>query len=185
VDVGGRAAWQVITTTNIGPMVRQTDTTIVDAATLAPIRVRAGGTIAGTEVAVRLDYDAGRVRGQSRAPRGPGQPPQEHAVDTTAGAGTLDESEMALALVALPLAADARWSLPVFSGSEAAFRTYTIAVTGQESVTVPAGTFSCWKVEVSGSQVPVTFWVSQDAPATIIRLELAGTPLAFELTQRN
>jgi hypothetical protein len=49
---------------------------------------------------------------------------------------------------------------------------------------VPAGTFACWKVEVSGGEQTVTMYISKEHPG-IVKLELQGIPVVFELTQRN
>jgi hypothetical protein len=184
VQEAGRDAWQVITTTSLGPILSQNDTTVIDAATLRPIRVRQGGRVQGNETFVRLDYAGGRVRGQSRSPAGMGQPMNERTIDTTVTDATLDDNQMAATLLALPFAAGARFSMPVFSGGEGVLKTYTAAVVGEESVTVPAGTFACWKVEVTGATTPITFYVAKDTPQ-IVKLELTGAPLAFELTQQN
>ena len=66
--VGGRAVLQFLGTTNIGAFVRQADTTILDAQTLAPISVRQAGSQGGQEAFVRLDYDGRHVRGSARVP---------------------------------------------------------------------------------------------------------------------
>jgi zinc protease len=179
----GRAVWRITTATSLGPIGGQDDTTTIDAATLAPLRVRQGGVLQGQPVFVRLDYAEGRVRGQAQTPQQGG--PRAITVDTAVAAGTLDDNELGAVMVALPFAAGARWSLPVFAGGEAALKTYTVSVAAEESVTVPAGTFACWRVEVTGGPVPVTFFVTKDAPYSVVKLELQGTPLAFELTQRN
>jgi zinc protease len=179
----GRDVWRITTATGLGPIGRQADTTTIDAATLAPIRVRQGGVLQGQQAFVRLDYADGRVRGQARVPGQGG--PRDVTVDTATVAGIIDDNEMGAVIVALPFAAGARWSFPVFSAGEAAVKTYTVVVAGEESVTVPAGTFACWRVEVAGGQVPVTFFVTKEAPYSVVKLELQGVPLAFELTQRN
>ena len=182
VQEGGRAAWQVVTITNIGPLLQQSDTTTVDAATLAPIRVRQGGRQQGQETFVRLDYQGGRVRGQARVLERTG--PRELTIDAEAAAGVLDDNELAAAIVSLPLAAGGRWTLPVFSGGKNAVQTMTASVSGEESVTVPAGTFATWKVDVTGGEVPVTMYIAKENPL-IVKLELQGIPLAFELTERR
>ncbi len=184
VQEGGRDAWQVTTTTVLGPIMQQHDTTTVDAATLRPIRVRQTGRVQANETFVHLDYADGRVRGASRTLARPNQPAVDRTIDTTVTDATLDDNQMAPTLRALPYAAGARFTLPIFSGGEGALKTYTVAVVGEESVTVPAGTFSCWKVEVTGAATPVTFYVAKDRPE-IIKLELTGTPLGFELIERN
>jgi hypothetical protein len=183
VQEGGREAWQVITNTNLGPIVRQADTTVVDAASLLPLRVRQGGAVQGQPTFVRLDYADGRVRGSARAPSGPGQM-RDVTVDTTVVPGTLDDNQIAIVMSALPYAAQARWSLPVFSGGQGQLRTYQLSVVGEESVTVPAGTYVCWKVEVAGAEQPVTMYVSKEPPVGIVKLELSGMPVSFELVQR-
>jgi zinc protease len=184
VDEGGRPAWQIVTATTLGPIIQQFDTTTVDAATLQPIRVRQSGRMQGQATFVRLDYADGRVRGQARAPRGPGRI-EEHTVDTAVAAGTFDDNQLAALMAALPLAAGARLSFPVFSGGQNRVATYTAAVTGEESVAVPAGTFACWKVEITGAETPVTMYVAREGAVGIVKLEITGAPIAFELTQRN
>jgi predicted Zn-dependent peptidase len=182
---GGRGVVTVITATSLGPFLRQHDTTTFDAATMAPIRVRQGGAIQNQPTFVRLDYEGTRVRGAARAPA-PGRPtPQERTIDTTLAAGTLDDNQLGVFVLALPYAAGARWSVPVFSSGQGTVRTVTVAVTGEETVTTPAGTFQTWKVEVAGMEQTVNMYISKDERPALIRLELVGAPLAFELTGRN
>jgi len=104
--------------------------------------------------------------------------------DTTVAAGTLDDNQLGSVIQALPLAAAAHWSLPVFQGGKGSVANMTFTVTGEESVTVPAGTFSCWKVELTGGDNGLIFYVSKDNP-TIVKLEIQGAPVAFELTQKG
>ncbi len=182
VQEGGRDAWQIITATVIGPIVTQNDTTLIDAATLAPIRVRQGGTMQGQATFERLDYAGGRVRGQARAPQRTGM--QDQAIDTTVAASVVDDNELAAVMLALPYAAGGRWTFEVFAGGKNAIQTSTAAVVGEESVTVPAGTFACWKVDLTGGEQSVTFYVAKDSPV-IVKLEIQGAPVSFELTQRN
>jgi len=47
----------------------------------------------------------------------------------------------------------------------------TLNVTGPEKLTVPAGTFDCYKVELNIGQ---TFWFSSDASRYLIKLEAGG-----------
>lgn len=181
--VGGRAVLQVTGTTNIGPFLRQADTTVIDAQTLAPVSVRQAMTVQGQQAFVRLDYDALHVRGQARVP-GP-QGPHDLTVDTTLAAGTFDDNETELLLGALPIAAGAHFSIPVFAGSEGHVRTLTLAVSGEESVTVPAGTFACWRIEMTGGEQGMTFFVTKDAPYVIVKYAMVGMPVGFELTGRQ
>jgi hypothetical protein len=70
-------------------------------------------------------------------------------------------------------------------GSEGHGRILTLAVTGEESVTVPAGTFACWRLEVTGGEQGMTFFVSKDAPYIVVKYAMVGMPVGFELTARQ
>jgi zinc protease len=181
--VGGRAVFQILGTATIGPFLRQADTVLIDAQTLAPVSVRQTSTVQGQEAFVRLDYDGQHVRGQARVP-GP-QGSHDVNVDTTLAAGTFDDNQMETLLAALPLAANARFTLPVFAGSEGRGRSLTLAVSGEESVTVPAGTFACWRLDMTGGEQGLTFFVTKDAPYIVVKYAMVGMPVAFELTARN
>jgi zinc protease len=181
VQENGRDAWQIVTATEIGPIVTQHDTTTIDAATLAPIRVRQGGMLQGQRTFVTLDYAGGRVRGGARAPRPTGI--VEQTIDTTAAAGVIDDNELAAIVLALPYAANARWTLQVFDAARNETETATATVSGEETENVPAGAIACWKVELTGLDQAVTFYIAKDSPA-IVKLEIQGVPIAFELTQR-
>jgi zinc protease len=181
-QVDGRDVWQVATSTTLGPILRANDTVLIDAATLAPIRVRVDGMQQGQPIMVHLDYAQGRVRGQSRAPDRTGS--RELTIDTTVAAGVVDETTVLVLGPTLPFAAGARWSIPVFDGTKGTVQTYTVSVTSEESIPVPAVTFACWKVEVAGGEIPLTIWVGKDN-ASIVKMDLQGLPVSFELTQRN
>jgi zinc protease len=183
VQVGGRDAWQVITSDALGPVGRQDDTTVAEVATLRPISVRQSGTLQGQQVFVRLDYAGGRVRGASRSVGAGGI--EEHQIDTTVTDATLDDNVLALTAVAAPYAAGAHWTVPVFEGGKGALAQVTVSVTGEESVTVPAGTFACWKVDITGGQQPVTMYVTKEAPYMTVKLEITGAPVAMELVSRT
>jgi hypothetical protein len=176
----GRPVFQIYGTTNIGGMVRQADTTTLDAQSLAPVSVRQTGAVQGQATFLRLDYDGSHVRGQARVPGEGGL--HDVTIDTTLAAGTLDDNQLEVMLLTLPLAANTRFSLPVFMGGEGRGQVMTVAVTGEESVTVPAGTFACWRVEMSGGPQGMTFYATKNAPYLVVKYELVGMPVAFELT---
>jgi len=181
VQENGHDAWQIITNTEIGPIISQHDTTTIDAASLAPIRVRQGGSLQGQQTSVTLDYAGGRVRGHARAPRPTGI--VEQAIDTTVAASVLDDNELPAVMLALPYAAGGRWSFQVFDSAKNDIATATAVVSGEETVTVPAGAIACWKVDLTGLDQAVTFYIAKDNPA-IVKLEIQGAPIVFELTNR-
>jgi hypothetical protein len=131
---------------------------------------------------VRLDYDGRHVRGQAHAVGRAG--PHDVTVDTTLAAGVLDDNELQSMAVALPYAAGAHWTIPVFSGGKGEVINVTFSVAAEETVTVPAGVFACWKVDVQGGEAGITLYVSKDNPA-VVKMEIQGAPVAFELTQKT
>ena len=179
---GGRAVLRVTAVTAIGAFAQTADTLTIDAATFAPIRVREGGTVGGKPESLTLDYDGVHVKGHAHTPQRDSV--RDVDVDTTLAPGTLDDNEVTPLLAALPLAAGGRWTLVAYSGSDGAVRAMTVRVAGDTTVTVPAGTFACWKVETSGGQVPANYYVTRDAPYLVAKYELVGPPVAFELTRR-
>jgi zinc protease len=179
---GGRDLWQVTSETSLGPILHQVDTMLIDQATLAPVRVRQSGTQGGQQTFVRLDYDGRHVRGQAHAVGRAG--PHDVTVDTTLAAGVLDDNELQSMAVALPYAAGAHWTIPVFSGGKGEVINVTFSVAAEETVTVPAGVFACWKVDVQGGEAGITLYVSKDNPA-VVKMEIQGAPVAFELTQKT
>lgn len=58
--------------------------------------------------------------------------------------------------------------------------TQVMRVRGIEDVTVPAGTFKAYRVEIAGSE-PQTVWARVAAPHVILKLAPAGQPLTLEL----
>ena len=54
-----------------------------------------------------------------------------------------------------------------------------VEVTGTETVTVPAGTFPCYKLDLHIGQF---FWIATNAPRDIVKIEAGG--VIMELTGR-
>ena len=71
----------------------------------------------------------------------------------------------------------------MFSVGDQTQKTLSIQVAGVDSVRVPAGQFLAFKVNVTGGEVPFVFYVSQDIPSRILKVEIVGTPVTFELVR--
>jgi len=56
-------------------------------------------------------------------------------------------------------------------------------VAGLDTVTVPAGKFAAYRVEVSGGQGTVVMHLTRQTPRRIVRIEFVGTPISFELVK--
>jgi hypothetical protein len=183
---GGRPALRLTASTIIGSSVQFTDSILMDAAALAPIRIRQNWTSGGQQGSVALDYDGMHVKGHVHVPQHAGVRDtgvRDADVDTTLAPGTFDALQMTRVLPALPLASRGRWTVRAYTGGDGVVRTLTVSVSGGESVTVPAGTFDCWKVQLSGGQMPTDLYITKAAPYLLVRYAQVGSPLVTELTQ--
>jgi zinc protease len=136
----------------------------------------------GQKGETHLTYDAGRVKGSSAAPQQDGSI-KRFEIDTTLPPGTVDENAVPFVVPALPLASGKSFSLTFFTPSENAIRVLTFKVTGPASITVPAGTFPAYQIDVTGSRVPFTMYVSTDSPRKVLKTEFVGQPFVVELVK--
>jgi zinc protease len=180
---GSRPVLRFTSTTSLGTFAQEADTVVIDAGSMAPIRVRQSGKTGGQDESVVLDYDGTRVKGHVHVPRRTGV--RDADVDTTLAAGTLDAQEVPALLPALPLAAAHRWVLSAYSARDGSVQSLSFNVEGDTSVTVPAGTFDCWKVRATGGQIPMIFYVTRAAPYLVAKYELVGPPVSYELTSHT
>jgi hypothetical protein len=88
--------------------------------------------------------------------------------------GVVYDNEEAIQLMRrLPLASDYKTTLRVFTALGGGnVITVEAKVTGQEKVEVPAGSFDCFKVELS--MIRQTFWYSTDAHHYLVKFEGGG-----------
>ena len=167
--------------TRLGPVMEQTTVLSLDTAG-AMLGVRQSGRTQGQPTRIEVSYAGNRAKGSATV-MGPEGAMKTIAIDTAIAAGTLDDNAIQAVLPALPYAADARWSFPVFTSGQGSSARMTLAVGGRESVTVPAGTFDAWRLELTGGPAPVTFYVTAAAPHRLVRATIAGAPIEFQLVK--
>ncbi|HKK07910.1 MAG TPA: insulinase family protein, partial [Gemmatimonadota bacterium] len=120
-----------------------------------------------------LTYADGHVSGTATVASPQGQP-QQQEVDEDIPRGTLDAGASAAIVLAAPLAPDSGFSVPVFAPGQGV-QTMTGVVVGQDSVTVPAGTYDVFKVEASGQGgFKLMFYVTRKAPHVLVKQEFEG-----------
>ena len=165
-----------------GPTVEQHTTAVLAAADLSMRRADQTGHVEAQQSQIHLTYANGRVKGSAVVPQGAGTP-KTIAVDTTVPAGAIDDNVLSVMVPALPLAEGKSFNLNVFSSGEGVTKVATIKVAGVENVTVPAGTFSAYRLEISGMQLPVVMHVSVESPRRLLRVAPVGAPLVFQLVK--
>src|SRR5438874_5668718 len=166
--------------TVIGPFQQQS--TVVLNGDLSMRRTDHTSLVQGQHTEIHLTYAGGRVKGTSQSPQ-PGGAPKTITVDTTVAAGTIDDNALAVLLPALPLEQGKTFNLNVFSSGEGSTKVVSVKVAGIENVVVPAGTFSAYRLELSGMQLPIVMHVTQQGARRVVRVAPTGAPLVFELVK--
>jgi zinc protease len=170
------------TTIGPGPAMQQRTTVVLSATDLATRRTDQSGRVQSQQSEIHLVYADGRVKGSATVPQATGTP-KTVAVDTTVPAGAIDDNVLSFAVQALPLAEGKSFNLNVFSSGEGVTKVATVKVSGVENVTVPAGTFSAFRLEISGMQLPVVMHVTTESPRRLLRVAPVGAPFVFELVK--
>jgi hypothetical protein len=169
--------------TNIANGAMQQNTAVrFNAADLAVTAVDQTGSVQGQASDIHLTYAGGRVKGKATTPQQNGQP-QTIQIDTTVLAGTYDDNALAVVFPALPLAEGQTFNLNVFESGKGLAKVIAVKVSDGGTVTVPAGSFPSFKLDVTGGQVPTTFYVSRATPRRIVKIELVGAPFVFQLVK--
>ena len=140
------------------------------------------GGAAGQTSAVHLTWANGRVQGSATTPQ-PSGTPKSLTIDTTVAAGTYDDNALPVVIPALPLEAGRTIALGVFSSADATVKVLSVKVGPPEPVTVPAGTFDAYRLDIAGGQAPYVFHVTTATPRRIVRIEIVGAPFLFELVK--
>ena len=173
--------WTVRENTSImGGMMVQTTTLDTDAS-LAPTLLAQTMTMQGQAMKTDVTFAAGRAKGSATTPTQNG--PQSKAIDVAIPAGTIDSDALQGVLPLFRWAADAKFTLNMFSAGKGTVEPITLTVVGSESVTVPAGTFDTWKVEQKGGEAGATLFISKDAAHRLVKIAPAGQPIELLLAK--
>lgn len=142
-------------------------------------RVSQSGMARGVPGGIEIRYANGRVSGNVQAvtPEGP----SHFAVDTTVPDGTVDDNAIQALLPALPWTKGAGWNFWMYSAGTNSLTVMALYVVGEETAMVPAGAFDAWRVRLSGGITSVDFLVLKRAPHSVLKVEMSGAPLKFEL----
>lgn len=169
--------------TQIGGGVVQQNTTVrFNPADLSVTTVDQTGSQNGQPAETHLVYGSGRVKGRSVTPQQSG-PSKTTDIDTALVAGTYDDNALNTIIPALPLAAGQTFNVSVFESGQNRTTVMQIKVSDGGAVTVPAGTFQTFRLEIAGGQVPIVMSVAKDTPRRIVKIEFVGAPFLFELVQ--
>lgn len=145
------------------------------------VSVKQSGKFQGQDTRVDVTVAGGRAKGTSVTP-GP-QGLKTTNVDVEVPAGMLDDNSLQAIMPSLQWRAGARWTFNVLSTNDGTVKPITLAVAGTEKVRVPLGEFDTYRVEMTGGQAPVTFFVTSAAPHRVVKIAPAGQPVELQLVK--
>ncbi len=140
-------------------------------------RVTQVGKVRGQDTRIALDYTGGKVRGTALIVARDG--PHTLTVDTAVTGAVVDDNAIQALIPALPLAINTRWTFNVFASGENLVRPMSLTVADLTRLTVPAGTFEAYRVDLDGGPQQVSYYVTRQPPYRIVRLTIANTPVEF------
>jgi len=168
--VNGKGVWRV-TEESKGAMGSGTDTVDLDASTLLPLRRSAAQGQAGMSVSFKPDAVNGKMI----------MGPQEMPINAKLASPVLsDGAGLEIPVSTLPLAEGYNATVYQFDMMSAKAQPMVLTVKGTEKVSVAAGTFHAYRVEVGpkeGDSGSVTLWVTVDS-RRIVRTEANLPPQA-------
>jgi hypothetical protein len=147
--------------------VLETDSLVFNATSLAPSLITNQQSMMGMSATSRIAFANGKATGtiQRATPGGV----QNRAVDTAIAPGTIiDGTEIPL-LSTVDFSQDLTLTFQTFDPKMGRVKPYELKVLGKESVTVPAGTFDAWKLQLTSNET-VLVWVSASDPKKIVLL---------------
>ena len=167
--------WMYSEESMLGPIIQQrTSVRFGPDATMRS--VTQSGTFQGQEMKLDVRYTGGTVSGSGITPGAQGMQPVSYD-NVAIPVGTIDDNALAALLPYFKWAPGASFTVNVFASGKGVVEQRMLRVTGQEEVTVPAGTMSAYRVSYSGGDAPGTYWIEAAAPHRLLKFGPAGAPL--------
>jgi hypothetical protein len=156
-------------------MITATNELLFEAKNFAPVSWNMEMQMGPQTMSAKLAYANGKITGTTKMPQG------DKTIDSPAPAGTLLSGMDQFAMMLNNFATSKQLSMPVFNVQTGTVSNFTAKVVGESKVTVPAGTFDVYEVEVSGADGGSKVFVSKAAPNVIVKQEMAAQPVVMEL----
>ncbi len=166
--------WEFEDAVSVDGMVSQSSR-IATNSRLAQQSLHQTGEMSGKPMRIDLTFAKGRVKGVAETPSNPSGPV---AIDTTVADGVTDDNALLSLLVAVPWRDSLVVNAPYITSGKGIMERATLRVLGTDSVTVPAGTFDCWRVEMIMGRSRSNVYITRRAPYRVVRVQLGP---AFEM----
>jgi hypothetical protein len=174
------SGFRLIDDVQIGPIMTQH--TEVDFGPDGTLRsTKQTGTVRGQSTTIDITYHDGRAKGSATTPSVAGL--VTTSIDTAVASGAIDDNLITALLPALDWSPASSFTIPVFLSGKGYVQELTLTVKATETLTVPAGSFEVYRVELSGGQAPVAMYVTTDATHRLVKVAPRGAPLEFVLAK--
>lgn len=160
------AGWTLGDAVTIEGMVSQASTVRLDAQ-LNETSLRQSGLMMGKPMRIALDVGNGRVTGTALTPTNPSG---ELAIDVPHTDGLLDDNAVASLLSAVRWRDGFEIAFPVLASGKGTVSPFTLRAVGKETISVPAGQFETWRVELQMNNTRMIANVTTTAPYRTVRM---------------
>lgn len=150
-----------------------------EAATFRPIFTKIEQQMGPQSLSIELRLEGDKIVGSIQAP-GAAAPSE---ITTDAAPGMLFPGMEFFAVMVTDLAATKQFRVPSFNAQTGTVVPLEFRVVGESKVTVGAGEFDVYEIEVSGGPMPMRLYARKDAPHLVVKQELAGQPMSIELKE--
>lgn len=154
--------------------VQQLDSVVFHGTSLAPVLATTSQSMMGQTANTRISVASGKATGTAQRP-GPGGV-QTATVDVPVPAGIMAEGADAVLIPTLDLSQDLSHSYQTFDPKTGKTTSYKLDVLGKETVTVPAGTFETWKVQLTGNESTLA-WITTAEPKKLVMMRLEAAQM--------
>jgi zinc protease len=167
--------WRFFEKSVLGPIIQQ-ETTVEFTREMEMRSTEQSGRFQGNEMRLSVRYGGGRATGSGRAPGQEGMQDVSYR-DAAVPAGAVDDNLLVALLPFFAWRDGATVEVNVFLSGRGTVERRTLRVDGQEVVTVPAGTFGAFRVQLVGGDAAGTYWIEVAAPHRVLKFGPAGVPL--------
>ena len=172
---GATGRFSLRSSTTVGPQVLVQDVTF-DGREFRPLGGSFEFTQGGQRAAARLDIVDGRVVGSRTLPDGRTEPFEAPLVP-----GSLVGEMLEVVIWLADLEEGLELVLPILQVESGVVAHVRVRVLDRTRVTVPAGRFDAYRIEIVGAQAPQFVYARVRAPHVILKLETPGQPFVIEL----
>ena len=172
---GSAGRFSLRSSTTLGPQLLNQEV-IFEVREFRPVGGSFEFTQRGQRVGAHLDVVEGRILGARALPDGHTEPFEAPLVP-----GSLLGEMLEVALWLADLQEGLELVLPVLQVESGVVAHVRVRVLDRTRVTVPAGRYDAYRIEIEGAQAPQLVYARVRAPHVVVRLETPGQPFVIEL----